>query len=50
MRLPDEDNWGKVKRVLTYLKGTRHMPMILLVDLLTLLQWWMNAAYAVPND
>jgi len=25
VRSPDEDNWGKVKRVLSYLKGTLHM-------------------------
>ncbi len=26
VRLPDKDNWGKVKRVLSYLKDTLHMP------------------------
>jgi hypothetical protein len=36
VRLPDEDDWGKVKRVLGYLKGTLHMPLILLADLLML--------------
>ncbi len=25
VRCPDEDNWGKVKRLLGYLKGTLHM-------------------------
>jgi hypothetical protein len=50
MRLPDEDDWGKVKRVLSYLKGTLHMPLILLADLLTLSQWWVDAAYAVHRD
>jgi hypothetical protein len=32
----DEDNWGKVKHVLSYLKGMLHMPLILSADLLTL--------------
>ena len=36
VRCPDEDDWGKVKRVLGYLKGTLHMPLILSTDSLTL--------------
>jgi hypothetical protein len=32
----DKDDWGKVKRVLGYLKGTMHMPLILSADSLTL--------------
>ncbi len=31
----DEDDWGKVKQVPGYLKGTLHMPLVLLVHLLT---------------
>jgi hypothetical protein len=50
VRSPDEDNWGKVKRVLSYLKGTLHMPLILSADLLTLSRWWVDAAYAVHDD
>jgi hypothetical protein len=30
VRLPDKDVWGKVKMVLSYMKGTLHMPLILL--------------------
>ena len=48
--LPDEDDWGKVKRVLSYLKGTLQMPLILLVDLLMLSRWWVDAAYAMHDD
>ena len=50
VRSPDKDDWGKVKRVLRYLKGTLHMPLILLADLLTLSRWWVDTAYAVHND
>ena len=50
VRLPDKDGWGKVKMVLSYLKVTLHMPLILLADLLTLLQWWVDAAHAVHNN
>ncbi len=50
VRCPDEDDWGKVKRVLGYLKGTLNMPLILLADSLTMCRWWVDAAYAVHND
>ena len=36
VRCPDKDSWGKVKRVLGYLKGTLNMPLILSADSLTL--------------
>ena len=50
VRSPDEDDWGKVKRVLGYLKGNMHMPLIMSADLLPLSQWWVDSAYAVHND
>ncbi len=50
VRSPDEDDWGKVKRVLGYLKGTLCMPLILLADSLMLSRWWVDAAYAVHDD
>jgi hypothetical protein len=50
VRSPDEDNWGKIKRVLRYMKGTIHMPLILSAESLTLLQWWVDAAYAAHDD
>jgi hypothetical protein len=50
VRLPNKDDWGKVKRVLSYLKGTLHMPLILSADLLTLSRWWVDVAYAMHND
>jgi hypothetical protein len=50
VQAPDEDDWGKVKRVLGYLKGTMHMPLILSADSLTLSRWWVSTAYAVHHD
>jgi hypothetical protein len=50
VRCPDEDDWGKVKRLLGYLKGTPNMPLVLLADSLTLSSWWEDVAYAVHND
>jgi hypothetical protein len=29
VRSPDEDDWGKLKRVLKYIRGTVYMPLIL---------------------
>jgi hypothetical protein len=50
VQAPNEDDWGKVKRVLRYLKGTMHMLLILSTDSLTLSPWWVDAAYAVHHD
>jgi hypothetical protein len=50
VRCRDEDDWGEVKRLLGYLKGTLNMPLILSADCLTLSRWWVGAAYAVHDD
>ena len=36
--------------MLSYLKGTLHMPLILSADSLTLSRWWVDAAYAMHDD
>ena len=46
-RAPDEDDWGKLKRVLKYLYGTRHMKLCLVVDYLENITWWVDASYVV---
>ena len=51
VRCPDEDNWGKVKRLLLrHLKGTLNMPLILSANCLMLSRWWVDAEYAVHNN
>ena len=50
VKRPDEDDWGKLKRVLKYLKGTKHLKLTLSVDDLRLLQWWVDASYNVHWD
>jgi len=50
VKSPDEDDWGKLKRLLQYLKGTLHMPLILSADSMTMPRWWVDAAYAVHHD
>ena len=49
-KAPDEDDWGKLKLVLTYLYGTRHMKLCLTADNLHTLTWWVDASYAVHWD
>jgi hypothetical protein len=50
VKKPDEDDWGKLKRVLKYLKGTMHMRLRLSVDDLRIIRWWVDASYNVHED
>ena len=50
VRKPDEDDWGKVKRVLQYLYGTKSMPLNLTVDNLQSTRWYIDAAHGVHMD
>ena len=50
VRKPDEDDWGKLKRVLQYLYGTKHMKLTLSVDNLQQIRWWVDASYNVHED
>ena len=49
-RAPDEDDWGKLKRVLKYLYGTKHMKLCIAADNLENSTWWVDASYAVHWD
>lgn len=46
----DTDNWGKLKRVLQYLKGTKSMPLNLEVDNLQCTRWLVDASHGVHDD
>ena len=50
VKKPDEDDWGKLKRMLRYLKGTRHMKLRLSVNDLSTIRWWVDASYNVHED
>lgn len=50
VRKPDEDDWGKLKRVLQYLKGTKYMKLTISVNSLTILNWWVDASYSIHED
>jgi hypothetical protein len=36
----DEDDWGKLKRVLKYLNGTKYLKLKLSLDKLGMLKWY----------
>jgi hypothetical protein len=50
VKKPDEDDWGKLKRLLKYLKGTKHLKLTLSVDSLSKVLWWVDASYNVHDD
>jgi hypothetical protein len=50
VKKPDEDDWGKLKRVLKYLKGTKHLRLRLSIDSLGVIRWWVDASYNVHED
>jgi hypothetical protein len=50
VKQPDEDDWGKLTRLLKYIHGTVYMPLILNADSLSVIKWWVDASYATHGD
>ena len=50
LRSPDEDDWGKLKRGLNYLKGTLYMNLYLRADYLNMIICWVDASYGTHWD
>lgn len=50
VKRPYEDDWGKLKRLLKYLKGMRFMKLTLNVDSLNVIRWYVDASYNVHWD
>ena len=50
VREPDQDDWGKLVRVLRYLRGTINMPLTLRADGLNVVKWWVDASFATHGD
>ena len=46
----DKDNWGKLKRVILYLNGTRRMKLRLTIEDLAIIKWWINGSHNVHPD
>ena len=47
---PDETDWSKMVRLLKYLNGTRRRKLILTVDSIHILKWYVDASFAVHPD
>jgi hypothetical protein len=47
VKSPDENDWGKLKRVLKYLNGTKHLKLKLRVDDLGLLKGYVIGSHSV---
>ena len=50
VKKPDEDDLGKLKRVLKYQKGTKYLKLTLSVPSLLIVQWWVDASYNVHDN
>ena len=50
MRSPDEDDWGKLKRVLRYVWQTIKLPLILREEIITVKIWWVDTSYTAHPD
>jgi hypothetical protein len=50
VKSPDKDDWGKLKRVLKYLNGTKYLKLRLCVDNLGLLKWFVDVSHNTHWD
>ena len=50
VRYLDEDDWGKLKQGLKYLKGPLYMNLYLNADSLNVIFWWVDASYGTHWD
>jgi len=50
LKSPDEDDWGKLKRVLRYLNGTKYLKLSISVNNLGILKWYVDRAHNVHWD
>ena len=50
VKRPDEDDWGKLKRVLKYLHSTQNLPLSLFADSLTNIAWYIDASHQTHDD
>ena len=50
VKKPDEDDWGKLRRCLSYLEGTMYVKLTLEVNDLRVIEWWVDASYTTHDD
>ena len=49
VRKLDEDDWKKLRKLLSYLKRTIKLPLILRADGVNVLKWWVDTSYAAHS-
>ncbi|CAJ1950718.1 unnamed protein product [Cylindrotheca closterium] len=47
---PDEDDYAKLARCIKYLRATKYMPLTIELGDEFIMQWWVDASFAVHND
>lgn len=50
VQYPDEDDWKKLGRCLSYLKKVGDLPLTLEADNMSTIKWWVDASFAVHKD
>jgi hypothetical protein len=47
VKKPNKDDWGKLKRVLRYLNGTKYLKLCISMDYLGILKWYVDGSHNV---
>jgi len=52
VKKPDEDDWGKLRRVMQYLWVTLYMKLTLVIDIdsTPVIRWWVDASHMMHMD
>ena len=50
VKKPDRDDWGKMKRLLQYIKGTLHMKLTLEIDDTGEIHWLIDSSHQCHKD
>jgi hypothetical protein len=50
VKAPDEDDQKKLIRMISYIKGTIDLPLILSADGTRIVKWWVDASYAMQHE
>ncbi len=51
VQAPDEDDWGKLKRFLKYLNGTRYLKLMLSADAMNFaIHWYIDGSHQIHKD
>jgi hypothetical protein len=50
VKRPDNDDWGKLQRVLKYLHSTRYLKLTLFAESLSNIVWYVDASHQLHDD